>query len=50
MKHLLVILNLRQENKTFVINDQSNGNYDEGNEIICNTEVLRSNLCDCDDA
>ena len=27
-------------------NDQSNVNYDVGNEIIYNTEVLRSNLCD----
>ena len=27
-----------------IINDQSNANYDVGNEIICNSEVLKSNL------
>ena len=27
-------------------NDQSNANYDVGNEINYNTEVLKSNLCD----
>ena len=31
-------------------NDQSNVNYDVGNEIIYNTEVLKSNLCDDNDA
>ena len=29
-----------------IVNDQSNSNYDVGNEIIYNTEVLKSNLCD----
>ena len=29
-----------------IVNDQSNTNYDVGNEIICNTEVLKSNLYD----
>ena len=29
-----------------IFNDQSNVNYDVGNEIIYNTEVLKSNLCD----
>ena len=29
-----------------IVNDQSNANYDVANEIICNTEVLKSNLCD----
>ena len=29
--------------------DQSNANYDAGNEIIYKTEVLKSNLCDCND-
>ena len=43
MKH--AILNSWQENKTFV-NDQSILNYDVGTEIIYNTEVLKSNLCD----
>ena len=31
-------------------NDQSNTNYDVGNKIIYNTEVLKSNLCDYNDA
>ena len=29
-----------------IVNNQSNTNYDAGNEIIYSTEVLRSNLCD----
>ena len=33
-----------------IFNDQSNANYDAGNEIIYNTEVLKSNLCDYNDA
>ena len=33
-----------------VVNDQSNENYNVGNEIIYNTEVLKSNLFDCNDA
>ena len=28
------------------VNDQSNANYDVGNEIICDTEVLNSNIYD----
>ena len=28
-----------------IVNDQSNANYDVGNKIIYNTEVLKSNLC-----
>ena len=32
------------------VNDQSNANYDVGNEIIYNTEVSKSNLCDYNDA
>ena len=31
------------------MNDQSNANYDVGNETIYNTEVVKSNLCDCND-
>ena len=31
-------------------NDQSNADYDAGNEIIYNTEVLKSNLCDYNNA
>ena len=30
--------------------DQSNANYDAENEIIYKTEVLKSNLCDYNDA
>ena len=33
-----------------IVNDNSKTNYDVGNEIICNTEVLKSNLCDYNDA
>ena len=33
-----------------IVNDQSNPTYDVGNEIIYNREVLKSNLCDCNDA
>ena len=33
-----------------ILNDQSHANYDVGNEVIYNTEVLKSNLCDCNDA
>ena len=33
-----------------IISDQSNTNYDVGNRIIYDTEVLKSNLCDFNDA
>ena len=33
-----------------IINDQSNLSNGEGNEIICNTEVLKSILCDYNNA
>ena len=33
-----------------IVNDQSNANYDVGNEIIYNAEVLKFNLCDYNDA
>ena len=33
-----------------IVNDQSNTNHDVGNEIIYNTEVLKSNLRDYNDA
>ena len=33
-----------------IVNDQPNANYDAGNEIIYNIEVLKSNLCDYNDA
>ena len=52
------ILNLLKEanNSKFVrrqwntVNDQSNVNHDEGNKIIYNTEVLKSNLCGYNDS
>ena len=51
------ILNLLNEssNSKFVtrkwdiVNEQTNSNYDGGNEILYNTEVLKSNLCDYSD-
>ena len=33
-----------------IINDQSDANYDVGNEIIYNAEVLKSNLFEYNDA
>ena len=33
-----------------IVNDQSNANYDAGNEIVYNTEDLKSNLCNYNDA
>ena len=36
--------------KWCIVNDQWNANYDVGNEIIYNTEILKSNLCDYNDA
>ena len=33
-----------------IVNDISNASYGVGNDIICNTEVLKSNLCDNNDA
>ena len=33
-----------------IVNDNSNSNYGAGNEIIYNTEVLKSNICDYNDA
>ena len=32
-----------------IVNDQSNANYDEGNEIVYNAKVLKSDLCDYND-
>ena len=36
--------------KCNIVNDQSNASYEVGNEIIYNTEVLKSNICDYNDA
>ena len=57
MKHQK-ILNLWNETsdskfvtrKWNIVNDQSSANYDVGNKIIYNAKVLRSNLCDYNDA
>ena len=32
------------------VNDESNANYDAGNEIIYNTYLLKSNVCHFNDA
>ena len=46
---------MNQKNSLFetrkwdIANDQSNANYGVVNEIIYKTEVLKSNLCDCND-
>ena len=36
--------------KRNIVSDQSNRNYNVGNEVIYNTEVLKSNLCDRNNA
>ena len=57
MKHQKILDLLNEPNdskfvtgKWNIVNDQSNANYDVGNEMIYNTEVLKSNLCDYNDA
>ena len=52
------IVNILNESSNFkfvtkewsLVNRQSSANYDAGNEIIYSTEVLKSNLCDWNDA
>ena len=44
-----MILNSWQK-KWNIANDQPNANYNIGNEISYNTEVLKSNLWECNDA
>ena len=52
------ILNLLNESKNSkfwtrkwnIVNDETNGNYDVGNKMIYNTEGLKSNLRDYNDA
>ena len=36
--------------KCDIVYDQWNANYNVGNDVIYDTEVLKSNLCDCNDA
>ena len=56
MEHQKILNSLNEVNNSkFVIrkcnsNDNSIANYDVGSEIIYNTEVLKSNLCDYNDA
>ena len=57
MKHkkMLNLLNEAGDSKFVtrkwnIVNGESKANYDVGNEIIYNTEILRSNLCDYNDA
>ena len=57
MKHqkLLSLLNETNDSKFVtrkwnIVSDQSSAKYDVGDEIIFNTEVLKSNLCDYHDA
>ena len=57
MEHqkLLSLLNETNDSKFVtrkwnIVSDQSSAKYDVGDEIIFNTEVLKSNLCDNNDA
>ena len=57
MEHQKILNLLNDENdskfvkrKWNIANENSNGNYDAGNEITYNTEVLKSNLCNYNDA
>ena len=54
-KKILDLLNEGNDSKFVrrkwsIANDQSNATYEVGNEIIYNTEVLKSKLCDYTDA
>ena len=54
-KKILSLLNDASDSKFVtrkwnIVNDQSNAYYDVGNKIIYNTEVLKSSLCDYNDA
>ena len=46
MEHQKTLNLLNEKSDSKFVNDQSNANYDTGNEIIYNKEVLKSNLCD----
>ena len=57
MEHQKILNSLNEANDSKfvtrewnIVNDQSNANYDTGNEIIYNTEVLKFNICDSNDA
>ena len=53
MEHqkILNLLNEADDSKSVtrkwnILNDKSDVDFDVGNEIICNIDVLKSNLCD----
>ena len=57
MKHqkMLNLLNEAKDSKLLtrkwnIVNDQSNSSYDVGNKIIYNTEILKCDLCNYNDA
>ena len=57
MKHQKILNLLNETNdskfvtrKWNIVNDNSKSNYDATNEITYNTEILKSNLCDYNDA
>ena len=57
MEHQKILNLLNDENdskfvtrKWNIVNENLNGNYDAGNEITYNTEVLKSNFCNYNDA
>ena len=52
MKHQNILIRDSKfvKRKWNIVNDGSNENYDVENEIIYNTGVLKSNLCDYSDA
>ena len=57
MQHQKILNLLNEENdsqfvtrKWNILNDNSRANFDVGSEIIFNKEILKSNLCDCNDA
>ena len=56
MKHQKIVSFLKANNFKYVtrkwniVNDNTNANYDEVNGIIYNTEVLKFNLCDYNNA
>ena len=57
MEHQKILSLLNEPNdskfvakKWCVANDNSRTNYDVGSEIVYNTEILKSNLCDYNDS
>ena len=57
MEHQKISKSLNESNdskfvtrKWIIVNDQSNSNYDVGNETIYDIEVIKSNLCDFNDS